>query len=162
MGLQQILLIVLGVLVIGIAIAAGIWMFQYYAYTANLQALLVELNHIKVDAYTYWATPYALGGAGKNPDNCDICSLAGITGFKEDYGAKTIQIDWVRKSENGSFRLISFIDGNLKIYAHGKASRAGKYPFVDYEHDFVSTKTKVDIAAEASFPSSEFQKLTKN
>ena len=36
MGLQQILLIVLGVLVIGIAIAAGVWMFQYYAYTANL------------------------------------------------------------------------------------------------------------------------------
>ena len=44
MGLQQILLIVLGVLVIGIAIAAGVWMFQYYKTVAHESGQKVYVN----------------------------------------------------------------------------------------------------------------------
>ncbi|MDD3578616.1 MAG: hypothetical protein PHS23_06450 [Candidatus Cloacimonetes bacterium] len=156
MGQQQILLIVLGVVVVGLAIAAGIWMFQYYAYTTNLQALLVELDYIKVDAYTYWTTPHSLGGAGKDPEYSDIYALAGTTGFQEQYGGKVIQVDWVRESENGSFRLISFYDGDMTTYALGKASRRGKHPFVNYAHSFVSSKTKIDIGSEEGFPATHF------
>ena len=44
MGTQQLLLIVLGVIIVGIAIAVGITIFNNQAYNANQQAVSQELN----------------------------------------------------------------------------------------------------------------------
>jgi hypothetical protein len=156
MGLQQILMIALGVVVVGIAIAAGIWMFQYYAYTTNLQAMLAEINHFKVDAYAYWSTPIALGGAGKDPDEASLETLASAMGFDPDGMSKIVQLDFTKNSENGTYKLISFNDGELVINALGRASRAGKHPYVNYEYDLVTENTEIAIDALKDFPSSHF------
>ncbi|MCD8480548.1 MAG: hypothetical protein LRZ88_10235 [Candidatus Cloacimonetes bacterium] len=156
MGLQQILMIALGVVVVGIAIAAGIWMFHYYAYTTNLQAMLAEINHFKVDAYAYWSTPIALGGAGKNPDEASLEALASAIGFDPEGMSKVVQLDYIKNSENGTYKLVSFIDGELVINALGRATRAGKHPFVNYEYDLVTEETDINVDSLKEFPSTHF------
>lgn len=65
MGTQQLLLIVLGVIIVGIAIAVGITIFNNQAYNSNQQAVASELNNYSQMAIQWWKTPVAQGGAGQ-------------------------------------------------------------------------------------------------
>jgi len=50
MGQQQILLIVLGIIIVGIAIVIGIDNFQSKAVQANRDAVIIDLNYLASDA----------------------------------------------------------------------------------------------------------------
>ena len=65
MGTQQLLLIKLGVIVVGIAVAVGIRIFWSSAEAANIDAASVELVQIVNKAQEYYARPRILGGGGK-------------------------------------------------------------------------------------------------
>lgn len=62
MGQQQILLIVLSVILVGIAIAVGITMFRAQAVQSNLDAIIADLNNLGAMAYQYHMRPTSMGG----------------------------------------------------------------------------------------------------
>jgi len=62
MGQQQLLLIVLGVIVVGIAIIVGINLFNANAVSANRDAVISDLNNLAAMAQQYYKKPSSMGG----------------------------------------------------------------------------------------------------
>ncbi len=84
MGTQQILLIVLSVIIVGIAVVVGIMMFNSQAYNANKQSVASENTTYGSMIVQWWKTPRSQGGAGQNPAAVDSLGLiARYIGFKE-------------------------------------------------------------------------------
>lgn len=65
MGQQQLLLIVIGVIIVGIAIVVGINLATTSAQSANRDAVITDLNNIGAFAQQYYRKPRSLGG-GEN------------------------------------------------------------------------------------------------
>ena len=65
MGQQQLLLIVLGTIIVGVAVVVGINMFGEGAVNAERDALLQDVNSIASNAAAYWRKPAALGGGAR-------------------------------------------------------------------------------------------------
>jgi len=66
MGQQQLLLIVLGTIIVGIAIVVGINMFSSGAVNAERDALIHDVNNIAALAGAYWRKPASLGGGERD------------------------------------------------------------------------------------------------
>ena len=65
MGQQQLLLIVLGTIIVGVAVVVGINMFTTGAVNAERDALIQDVQGIASAASSYWRKPIALGGGGR-------------------------------------------------------------------------------------------------
>jgi Tfp pilus assembly protein PilE len=102
MGQQQLLLIVLGVIIVGIAIAVGISMFKSSAVDANRSAIAGDLANLASKAQRYYRTPVELGGGGQSFNNFSLSPL--------DTG-----------NANGSYRVEVSSDGQyVVLYALGR------------------------------------------
>ena len=66
MGQQQLLLIVLGTIIVGVAVVVGINMFTTGAVNAERDALLQDVNNVASAAAAYWRKPAALGGGARS------------------------------------------------------------------------------------------------
>jgi Tfp pilus assembly protein PilE len=66
MGQQQLLLIILGVIIVGIAVAVGITMFQDNAVSANRDAVTNDLVQLAAKSQQYYRKPTSLGGGGNS------------------------------------------------------------------------------------------------
>jgi len=64
MGQQQLLLIVLGVIIVGIAVVVGINVFTASASSSNRDAITADLTNLSAMAQQYYRKPTALGGGG--------------------------------------------------------------------------------------------------
>ena len=64
MGQQQLLLIVLGVIIVGIAVVVGINVFTASSLEANKSALVSDLQTIASMSQQYYRKPIAMGGGG--------------------------------------------------------------------------------------------------
>ena len=62
MGQQQLLLIVLGVILVGLAIVVGINVFTASSASSNRESLVADLTNIASMAQQYYRKPTALGG----------------------------------------------------------------------------------------------------
>ncbi|MCL4550563.1 MAG: hypothetical protein M1495_18585 [Bacteroidetes bacterium] len=62
MGQQQLLLIVLGVIIVGIAVVVGINVFTASSTSSNRDAVISDLTNLASMAQTYYRKPTALGG----------------------------------------------------------------------------------------------------
>ncbi|MBZ0200929.1 MAG: hypothetical protein K8H86_13745 [Ignavibacteriaceae bacterium] len=62
MGQQQLLLIVLGVIIVGIAIVVGINLFQAQSVNANRDAVYADLNNLGAMAQGFYRKPTSMGG----------------------------------------------------------------------------------------------------
>ncbi len=69
MGQQQLLLIILGVIIVGIAIAVGISMFGSGAVQSNKDGIVNELNNLAANAYQHRTRPATMGGGYGAYDN---------------------------------------------------------------------------------------------
>jgi len=78
MGQQQLLLIVLGVIIVGIAVVVGINLFNANAEESTKDTLVSEGTNLGAMAQQYFKKPVALGGGGNN-----------FTGFGSDPSAGT-------------------------------------------------------------------------
>jgi len=65
MGQQQLLLIVLGVIIVGIAIIVGINLFSEQAAASNFDAVMNDLQRIAATSQQWYLKPIALGGGGR-------------------------------------------------------------------------------------------------
>ena len=79
MGQQQLLLIVLGVIIVGIAIVVGINLFNANAETSTQDSLVSQGTNIGALAQQYYKKPTALGGGG----NSFTPSGSGVTTFAQ-------------------------------------------------------------------------------
>ena len=65
MGQQQLLLIVLGAIIVGIAIIVGLNMFSSGAAQANIDGVTQDCLTIASRAQEWWRKPTAMGGGGR-------------------------------------------------------------------------------------------------
>lgn len=64
MGQQQLLLIVLGVIIVGIAIVVGLNVFTTSSLNANNDAIISDLTNLTAMAQQYYKKPASMGGGG--------------------------------------------------------------------------------------------------
>jgi hypothetical protein len=64
MGQQQLLLIVLGVIVVGIAVVVGINLFTANAVSSNRDGVVADLNSLGAMAQQHYRKPTPMGGGG--------------------------------------------------------------------------------------------------
>jgi Tfp pilus assembly protein PilE len=75
MGQQQLLLIVLGVIIVGIAIAVGISMFKSNAMNSNRDQVINDLNNLGASAQQYYRRPTSMAGGQQSFANFTIDTL---------------------------------------------------------------------------------------
>ena len=80
MGQQQLLLIILGVIIVGIAIAVGLQLFQSGSVGANQDAIVNDLMNISAHADQWRIRPEAMGGGGGEFDGYTIPARLDTTG----------------------------------------------------------------------------------
>jgi len=66
MGQQQLLLIVLGVIIVGIAVVVGINLFNANAVNANRDGVISDLNNLGAMAQQFYKKPVSMGGGGNS------------------------------------------------------------------------------------------------
>lgn len=79
MGQMQLMLVVLGVLLVGIAIWVGVTMFQANAAESTRNAIINDLGFFATRARSYYNTPVSGGGGAKSFVGITIRTLAGFT-----------------------------------------------------------------------------------
>ena len=96
MGQQQLLLIILGVIIVGIAVAVGITMFQDNAVDQNRNMVIADLQNLAAKAQQYFAKPTTLGGGGNDfsgltANAAGLAILAGTAFTNNANGTYTIK-----------------------------------------------------------------------
>ena len=66
MGQQQLLLIVVGLLIVGLAVVVGINVFRANAIEAKRNNVTNDLLHLASEAQKYYKTPKAMGGGSRS------------------------------------------------------------------------------------------------
>jgi hypothetical protein len=74
MGQQQLLLIILGVIIVGIAIAVGLSLFTANSIQANKDAIINDVNNLAANAYQYRIRTASMGGGNNSYFNYKIPS----------------------------------------------------------------------------------------
>lgn len=72
MGQQQLLLIVLGVIIVGIAVVVGINVFTASSLEANRNAVVADLTTLASMAQQHYRKPAAMGGGGNTFDGFTV------------------------------------------------------------------------------------------
>ena len=96
MGQQQIFLIVLGVIIVGIAVVIGLNNFQSQAVQANRDAVIIDLNYLASDAQAFYKKKITYGGGEQS-----------FTGYDIPFQLKT--------NANGTYRVLSVQPLKVKI-----------------------------------------------
>jgi len=103
MGQQQLLLIVLGTIIVGVAVVVGINMFSQGAINAEADALVQDVNMIGSKAAAYWRKPAEMGGGAR--------SFAGVTNVTT-FGADS-------SNANGTYAMSAIQAGQFTLTATG-------------------------------------------
>jgi hypothetical protein len=122
MGTQQMLLITLGVIIVGVAVAVGISMFVNEAYNSNKQMLASEMVTYPPSVIRFWRANKILGGAGGDINLLTQAKVASYLGFT---GANFSQ-----KSENGEYRVLPINGRIVTLKAMGVETKGNKHPVV--------------------------------
>jgi Tfp pilus assembly protein PilE len=96
MGQQQLLLVILVTIIVGIATVVAINTFGSAADSANVDAVRLDLASIAASAQGYYMKPEMLGGGSR--------SFTGIT-FHNIAFAGTVTSNTEAENENGTYRL---------------------------------------------------------
>jgi hypothetical protein len=75
MGQTQLLLVILGIILVGIAIFVGIQMFQHNAVDDVRNAVMTDLNNYAARALAYYAKPKTQGGGNKSFDGVTMSMI---------------------------------------------------------------------------------------
>ncbi len=75
MGQQQLLLVVLSAIIVGIAVVIGIQMFEESAVTANQDAVMQDVLHVATRAREWYRKPTVMGGGGQAFTGLTLASL---------------------------------------------------------------------------------------
>jgi len=132
MGQQQLLLIILGVIIVGIAVAVGITMFQDNAVDQNRSAVISDLTTLAAKGQQYYAKPITLGGGGN--------SFVGLTA--DATGLGLLASTAFTNNANGTYTIKTAGNG-ASVVLHGVGKTAlsdGTFPTYDMT---VTSQTQV-------------------
>ncbi len=145
MGTQQILLIVLSVIIVGVAIAVGITMFGNQAYNGNQQACASELQGYGSLAIQYYKTPKSQGGAGQDSTFVTVAKVAAFLGFIGPNDSLQ------NPSDNGEFRVTNVSGTTVTLKGLGKEMKAGMYPLITTVISLAEGTISSTVSAASSF-----------
>jgi hypothetical protein len=122
MGQQQLLLIILGVIIVGVAIAVGITMFKDSAVSTNRDAMSNDLIHLAVKARHYYKRPASMGGGSQS-----------FTNLASGSGILLLVSNSFVSNDNGTYSIKSGTTKNLITFVGtGKAPLDdGTFPIVE-------------------------------
>jgi Tfp pilus assembly protein PilE len=122
MGQQQLLLIVLGIIIVGIAIAVGVNMFQSSAVDTNRQAMISDLANLAAKAQRYFRTPTELGGGAQNFQDFALGRLdtANANGSYRLSTATSLSADAVPAPAAGNTSITTSVTDTVYILGWGK------------------------------------------
>lgn len=124
MGQQQLLLIVLGVIIVGVAIVIGITLFQANAVEAKRNNVTNELVNLAAMAQQYYMRPSALGGGNRT-----------FTGWQIPKELRT--------TANGSFEIENIDEQEITLIGTGNEVVTGsdsvKVQMVVYPEEYQAT-----------------------
>lgn len=141
MGTQQILLIVLSVIIVGVAIAVGISMFNSQAYNANKTAIASDAQAFAAQVLQWWKTPQSQGGAGGVAPADDMETI--ITDYLGLNGENAV-------NENGGYAITSADGTTVVITGRGTAVRNDMRPQIETTITLATdgvTATATDVAS---------------
>lgn len=119
MGTQQILLIVLSVIIVGVAIAVGISMFNQQAYNSNKTAIAGDAQAYAAQVLQFFKTPVSQGGAGGVATNMTATAVTSFLGLVSPNNT----------NDNGTYTVTADTGaGTVTITGRGTAERGGKNP----------------------------------
>lgn len=141
MGTQQLLLIVLGVIIVGIAIAVGISIFNNQSYNSNQQAVASECQGYGSMVVQWWKTPREQGGAGGawTVDSVTLNQnhIATFIGFLTAAGAADTD-DYLTTTGKFTITNTASTDTTVTITGCGKEKKGDYYPLVTTTVDLVT------------------------
>ena len=120
MGQQQLMLIILSVIVVGIAVKLGITMFSDSALNANRDALTNDLSNLASRAHQYYRRPTYLEGGGD--------SFSGLTAD----AAGMAKLTNTPRTDNGVYTVVSAgtgtgVNANVELLGVGNETYGGSY-----------------------------------
>ncbi len=111
MGTQQILLIVLSVIIVGVAVAGGIGMFNQHLEQSNRNGLISDMNLIATQSVAYYRMPTSMGGGGGAFDQEGLITWLNMPMNRN--GKRVV-------TENGTFIVKAVNANKIRIAAYGK------------------------------------------
>ena len=120
MGQQQLLLIILGVIIVGIAIAVGLSLFSAQSVASNKDAIINDLGNLAATAYQYKIRPTSMGGGGGTYGGFTIPSKM-LTNDNATYalvGAPGATVVYIATSSNGTVTATVDVDGKLGTWVY--------------------------------------------
>ena len=99
MGQQQLLLIVLGVIIVGIAVVVGINLFNANAESSTQDSIVSQGTNIGAMAQQYYKKPTAMGGGGNSYIDFTTGPLTTLPAAL----TSSTDADWVVTSEADSY-----------------------------------------------------------
>ena len=109
MGTQQIMLVILSVVLIGISVLFAVIIFGNHAANTNRQLVVNELDFLASQAIRYWRTPVGMGGASNDIDESDQANLEFFLRWSGDSNS----------TESGTYSILANADGTIKITGIG-------------------------------------------
>lgn len=134
MGQQQLLLIILGVIVVGIAVAVGITMFADSAASSNRDAVTGDLLNLASQAQQFFRRPTAMGGGQGSFNLLTTSSLSLLTNIPQNAnGSYFIE---TAGTGSGTNSLVVIKGVGTELY---NGSPVAAHIFVYPDHDSVVT-----------------------
>jgi hypothetical protein len=121
MGQQQLMLIICGVIVVGIAISVGIYLFWGTSVTANKDAIVNDMMNLGQYAYRYKLRPEPLGGGGLTYTGFQIpTKIAGNEDADFTVVVSTTRLTFTGTSRFGYGTVVAVLDssGNMGNYTY--------------------------------------------
>jgi len=115
MGQQQLLLVILVTIIVGIATVVAINTFSSASDSANVDAVRSDLLNIAAAAQQYYMKPNALGGGGQEFTGITTNNLGGVPGDKPS--------DTEITNENGDYTISNVSAGDFIVT--GEPATAG-------------------------------------
>lgn len=117
MGQQQLLLLVLGIVIVGLAVVVGIQAFSENQKKANADALVNDAIRVASDAQAWMLKPTAFGGG--NNSCATTCAWGGVTFAQLGYPTNA---SGLYENINGVFELDSSAGTSVTITATSTAN----------------------------------------
>ncbi len=120
MGSQQLLLLVLGTIIVGVAIVFGIHQFHNNGVHSHRSELIIQMNNYVGEAIAYRSKPKMLGGGAGSFVGFNPCGI--------DYKISSVTLGCVKvELESVNIFIESYFNDKLKIIASSKMYGEGNH-----------------------------------
>jgi len=129
MGVQQILLIVLSVIIVGAAVAVGIDMFNRQDYASNRSSAAADVQIFMTQVLQYYKMPESLGGMGNDLTGVDADDIAKYIGWGDEHPMENDNATYYIQIPQGDEEVV-YVKAICRAVMNGKrATVHGKITF---------------------------------